>query len=124
MSEMRLMGVDVTDIMKWVPSWEWFPDASHSAYHPDRLPFILASAARLSYLPLQAPAAPPMECRLFPEHRVEVTGAPVIGQLAQSQVTRNTADEFYRLQAVRAPDIASFPRVGCRPPPGDPEKAA
>eukprot|EP00959_Pyramimonas_sp_CCMP1952_P094773 1982411-Pyramimonas_sp.AAC.1 len=61
MSEMRLLGVDVTDRNNWTPHWEWHPDASPSADHPDRLKCVPAFAARSTYLPLLGPAPSPMD---------------------------------------------------------------
>eukprot|EP00959_Pyramimonas_sp_CCMP1952_P033682 707423-Pyramimonas_sp.AAC.1 len=73
-SEMRLPGVSMTDRNNWTPPWEWHPDASPSADHPDRLPCIWAFFTHPTYLLFQGPAPPHMDHPLFPEHYAEING--------------------------------------------------
>eukprot|EP00959_Pyramimonas_sp_CCMP1952_P227824 4763549-Pyramimonas_sp.AAC.1 len=54
MSEMRLLGVDVTD--RKTPPWGWHSDASPSADQPDRLSCLPGFAAHPTCLPFQGPS--------------------------------------------------------------------
>eukprot|EP00959_Pyramimonas_sp_CCMP1952_P195676 4091318-Pyramimonas_sp.AAC.1 len=62
-----------------------------------------------------------MDYPLLPEHYAETNVTQRVGQLAQNQVTRDIADDFYRLQAARVSGSQTHPHMGYRPSPADPD---
>eukprot|EP00959_Pyramimonas_sp_CCMP1952_P197554 4131513-Pyramimonas_sp.AAC.1 len=65
-----------------------------------------------------------MDQPVLPEYFAEIDGTPMIGQVAQNQMTRDMVDDFLRWQAARVPGAETHPRVGYRPPPAGPDTAA
>eukprot|EP00959_Pyramimonas_sp_CCMP1952_P077893 1628094-Pyramimonas_sp.AAC.1 len=62
-----------------------------------------------------------MDQPLFPERYAEIRGTPMVGQLAQNQVTRNMAHAFHRFQAARVPGAGTHPHMDYHPSPTDPD---